>query len=121
MRELAQRFERLVRDIFVFLGYEAEIPHRRLLKQERFEIDLEVYAGQRKFIVEIKMQGTRRIPVGIVRNALLALGYAVNKYQYAGGVLVTAANIEPSIREELSKEFGLDIIERSLLIHLTRA
>ena len=114
MNNVYIKFEQLVSDILRYKSIESN----HLGGDNSFDIDF-LYKGG-KFGVEVKAYRTRRVSYNVINAALLKLNHALRKNAYKGGVLAISSNIEPSIRKNLEKEFQVSILDRGILLFLTK-
>lgn len=114
MRNIGKRFEHFMFDLFSSFELDSKLISQPLDKG----VDIEIIHNSDKYGVETKIYRSRRIPISTIKNSLIQLQYNIQNNKYKGGVLVSTANIEPQIREELKKEFMIEIFDRGILISL---
>ncbi|PJJ11149.1 restriction endonuclease [Flavobacterium sp. 1] len=115
MRNIGLRFEHFIFDLFNSFKLDSNLISQPLDKG----VDIEIAKNSDTYGVEVKIYRSRRIPISTIKNSLVQLQYNLQNNKYKGGFLVSTANIEPQIREELKKEFEIEIFDRGILISLT--
>jgi len=115
MNNIGQIFEQFIFDLFNSFKLDVKLISQPTDKG----VDIEINKDSNKYGIEVKIYRSRRIPISTIKTSLIQLQYNLQKNDYKGGFLVSTANIEPSIREELKKEFKIEIFDRGILISLT--